>query len=473
MGCQNASSLKKSKTPQSILIPFSDPENTGGWVLNEELSDEFESNALDPSKWFIEGQNDEYYIWKGRPPSQFVPHNVKLENGELVITSQWEPDYSFANEQYADGKNNDAYGKLDGQSVPVTTGGVITKKRFLYGYMEVAAQVGYAAISGAFWGIGYEQELDIFELMGNPKKYGFIESGSHFIGTVHDWSPPAVRPTQVFLHSEKLDFNTSSGFHVYGAEWGKDYLSFYIDGKHIKTFTQDEVGTDFILNNPMEIWLDSEIFKRLGVPHKEELPVDFRVKYMRVWQKPTDNLLAKDAAFYGFEGPILFEENPRPLDLLPVTKSENDYQKFWSFDKGSSKYFKIHEGHYATGVESLKFVGYGKNEYLEVDKVIATSPKGALKLPAGDFVLSMKIWLDQGRISDSIAINLTHPKKELIFSGLKGLPRKKWITIEKDFSRTESLPNDGMIIQMNKEHLPETKAAKFFIDDIEIKRQTE
>jgi beta-glucanase (GH16 family) len=460
-----------SKTENIEILPFSDPENKGGWVLNEEISDEFEGTSIDTTKWFVEGQNGDYYIWKGRPPSQFAPHNVHVRDGQLVITSQWEPDYEFANEKYADGKNNDAYGELDGEPIPVTTGGIITKKRFLYGYMEVEAKVGYAAISGAFWGIGYEQELDVFELMGNPKKYGFIEGGNYFIGTAHDWSPPAVRPTAVFLHSEKLDFNTSDDFHVYAAEWGEDYISFYIDGKHIITFTQNEVGTDFIFNNPMEIWLDSEIFKRLGVPHKEELPVNFEVKYMRVWQKPSDNLLAKDRAFYGFEGPILFEENPRPLNLVPEDSNPNDYQKFWLFDEGSSKYLKITEGHYASGVEALQFFGYGKNEKLEVDKVQATTPEGALKLPAGDYNLSMKVWLDQGRITDSIHVTLMNPKTDLIFSGLKKLPRKEWVTIETKVSRTKaSASNDGMIIEILKADLPETKAAKLFIDDIAIKK---
>ena len=473
VSCQQSNeeaSVLENAVTESKILPFSDPENKDGWLLNEEISDEFDDIELDTTKWFIEGQNGDYYIWKGRPPSQFVPHNVNLKNGELVITSQWEPDYEFVKEKYADGKNNDSYGELDGKPIPVTTGGIITKKRFLYGYMEVKAKVGFAAISGAFWGIGFEQELDIFELMGNPKKYGFIEGGNYFIGTVHDWSPPAVRPTEVFLHSEKLDFNTSDGFHVYGAEWGKDYLSFYIDGKHIVTFTQDEVGTDFILNNPMEIWLDSEIFKRLGVPHEAEMPVDFEVEYMRVWQKPTNNLLAKDAAFYGFEGPILFEENTRPLDLLPVHTNTNDYQKFWIFDEGSSKYLKITEGHYASGVESLQFFGYGKNENLEVDKVTATTPEGALNLPAGEYKLSMKLWLDQGRIADKIYVTLMNPKLEIEFTNLKKLPRLQWVTVEAKVSRTEaSGKDDGMVIEIRKEDLPETKAAKLFIDDITIK----
>ncbi len=51
------------------------------------------------------------------------------------------------------------------KTFPVTTAGVITKKRFLNGYMEAKTKTGNAAITGAFWAIGYEQELDVFEQM--------------------------------------------------------------------------------------------------------------------------------------------------------------------------------------------------------------------------------------------------------------------------------------------------------------------
>ena len=121
--------------------PASDLENTGGWVLNEEISDEFEGDKLDQSKWFIEGQNGDYYIWKGRAPSQFVPHNVRVENGKLKLRTAWEPDYEFIQESYTDGAMGTAkYGEYKGKPLPVTTAGVITRKRFLNGYMESQVQ---------------------------------------------------------------------------------------------------------------------------------------------------------------------------------------------------------------------------------------------------------------------------------------------------------------------------------------------
>ncbi|MEO0332021.1 MAG: family 16 glycosylhydrolase, partial [Bacteroidota bacterium] len=271
-----------AKTANKHPVPFSDPNNREGWVLNQEISDEFEGSQLDTNKWFIEGLNGRYYIWKGRSPAQFVPHNVIVDDGKLKLRTQWEPDFPFDQEGYSE-SGGDPYGHFKGKDIPVTTAGVVTKKRFLNGYMEVKSKAGDAAITAAFWAIGYEQELDIYEQMGAPKIDGYIKANT-VRTAVHDWSPPAVRPTRVFGYDEQgLPYRTADEFHVYGAEWGRNYLKVYRDGKLTYHITQDELGTDWVLNNPMEIWLDSEAFNWLGLPHKEELPVDFEIEYLRVW----------------------------------------------------------------------------------------------------------------------------------------------------------------------------------------------
>ncbi len=464
----------KEKIEQAAAMPFSDPDNTGGWIMNTELSDDFNGKEIDTVKWFVEGRNGDYYIWKGRAPSQFVPQNVSVKDGKLKLRTAWEPDYKFYDESYADGgMGSSKYGVFkDGTPMPVTTAGVLTNKRFLYGYMEVRSKVGNAAITGAFWAIGHEQELDVYELMGNPKnKKGNIREDS-YLATAHDWSPPAKRPTKIFNHIENLDFRTADDFHVYGAEWGVDYLKLFIDGKMIRHFTQKELGTAFVLNNPMEVWLDSEIFFWLGLPDKEELPVDFEIDYMRVWQKPSDNILVKDAAFYGFEGPILYEENPRPLKLVPENSETNDYQKFWIIDEASSKFLNIAYGDYHKGVNSLEFTGYGKTDTLEDEKVVALGPEGSLKLEAGNYTLSAKVWLDQGVIPENLYVILQNPKLEVTFSDLRKLPRREWITIEADISRTKaSAVNDALAIEVRKKDLPKIRAAKILIDDIQIKKK--
>ncbi|MGJ8743975.1 family 16 glycosylhydrolase [Polaribacter sp.] len=472
VSCAQGKTEKTIQTEITTPMPFSDQKNEGGWVLNENLSDEFKGTEIDTVKWFVQGLNDHYYIWKGRAPAQFVPHNVIVEDDKLKLRTAWEPDYEFVDEFYGDGNMGASkYGIFKNeQSMPVTTAGVLTNKRFLYGYMEVKSKVGNAAITGAFWAIGHEQELDVYELMGNPKNKGNIRADS-YLATAHDWSPPAQRPTKIFNHNENLDFRTADDFHVYGAEWGVDYLKLFIDGKMIRHFTQDELGTSFVLNNPMEVWLDSEIFYWLGLPHKEELPVDFEIEYMRVWQKPTDNLLAEDAAFYGFEGPILFEENGRPLTLLPESSVPDDYQKFWTIDGGSEKYLSIAYGDYYKGVNSLEFSGFSKTESLEVEKAVAMAPEGSLKLAAGNFTISAKVWLDQGVIADKIYVVLQDPELEVIFANLRKLPRREWITVESTISRTvASGEKDAMAIEIRKKDVPKTRAAKLYIDDIIIKK---
>ena len=473
-GCnQPAVAQTKAKTNLTQPNPASDPNNSGGWVLNEEISDEFIGKALDRDKWFIEGQNGgDYYIWKGRPPSQFAEHNAIVEDGKLKIRTQWEPDFEFVKENYADGNNNDRYGEWEGKPFPVTTAGVITKKRFLNGYMEAKTKTGNAAITGAFWAIGYEQELDVFEQMGNPKKQEGKKLDIEATGTkitIHDWSPPAKRPTWAWKYKDnKLPFRTADEFHIFGAEWGVDYLKYYMDGELIAEISQDELGTEWVLNNPLEIWFDSEVFKWLGVPHKEELPVDFEIEYLRVWQKPTDNLLARQ--FYGFEGPILYEENPRPLKLLPESSIPDDYQKFWLIDSLSAKYFVINKGDYATGVNSLEFSGFGKGQELKTDKVVALSPKGAIDLPAGDYVLSAKVYLEQGHMTKKLYLGLEEESIEIPIQ-LKGKERRKWITVEHKFSKTkDSTPNDQFRIEVRKEDVPKNRPCKFYLDDIEIRK---
>ena len=42
--------------------PMSDATNTGGWIFNEQISDEFNGNNLDKSKWWILGENGDYLV---------------------------------------------------------------------------------------------------------------------------------------------------------------------------------------------------------------------------------------------------------------------------------------------------------------------------------------------------------------------------------------------------------------------------
>lgn len=445
------------------VLPVSDPDNRGGWVLNTEISDEFNAKEVDKKKWFVQGQNGgDYYIWKGRPPSMFVPHNVLQENGLLKVRTRWEPDYPFPKEKYADGSRNDAYGTWEGKPMPVTSGGIISNKRFLYGYMEVRTKAGNAAMTSSFWSIGYESELDIYEQMGNPKvKQKADISESTWKSSVHDWSPPAKRPTRRFGHKEKLPFRVADEFHVFGAEWGEDYLKLYLDGHlHYET-TREKEGTNWVLNNPLEIWFDSEIFVWLGLPHKEELPVDYEIDYVRVWQKPQKNLLAPQ--FYGFEGPILFEDNPKPLMLVPESSEVNEYQKFWEVGEHGLGLFTMTKEQAAGGIKSLKFTPKGM-----LANVSIVTPARAVDIPAGEFELSMQVMVGEDCDVESFSVSLADPEIELEPFDLKGLKKGTWATLKQGFQRdAASGQRDRMRLRFLKKDVQEGTGA-LYIDDISI-----
>ncbi|MGA9659834.1 MAG: family 16 glycosylhydrolase [Asticcacaulis sp.] len=460
-GCAQAAQAVESNANSDAIsdYPMSDPTNTGGWVLNKTVSDEFNGTEIDRSKWLVQGDEGNYYIWKGRAPSQFAAHNVLVENGLLKLRSQWEPDFKFAKEAYAGGTYGDPI-------APVTASGVVSKQRFLNGYMEVRTKASRSAMTSSFWLIGYQSELDIYEQMGAPKKQGNIKNNT-YLSTVHDWRPghfeAQTGQNSTFTNSYAMTSSVADDFHVFGCEWDADYLKLYLDGKLIRSVSRAEIGKSWVLTNPMEIWFDTEIFKWLGYPDKAELPADYQVDYVRVWQKPSSNLL--DRAFFGFEGPILFQQNARPLTLVPENSENNSYQKFWWMDANAAKYLSITEDKFDGGIKSLKFTSTGP---LEKPQIAAFAPNGSVMLPVGDFTLSMNVWIEPGAAVKQVHVILENPWLELKPFDLTRVERGKWVRISQTFSHKKaSESNDRLRLRVDQADVP-TGASTFYMDDVSI-----
>ncbi len=428
-----------------MLFPLSDPENQGDWILNEAISDEFEGSELDPGKWFIQGTDGEYYIWKGRAPSQFAPHNVRIEDGKLKIRSQWEPHFNFSSQEQ-DGRK---YEKI-------TTGAVVGKKRFLNGYMEIRSKAGDAAMTSSFWTIGYQSELDMFEQMGAPKKGRQLKE-NYYLFSIHDWRPGArEHQNKVFTHAHQLEYRVADDFHVYACEWDDSYLKFYEDGNLVYTLTKEEMGDKWVLTNPLEIWFDSEVFPWLGIPVEEELPVDFEIDYVRVWQKPDSNLL--DRAFFGFEGPIVLGGLARP-------EKTRKYEKHWEIDSNSSPQLSIEDGKFSRGRKSLKFAYKG---IPSDQKLAAISPQGSLAIPAGEYVLSVDLFMEPGSNINALYFKLDDPMQEVVLDDLSEIKPGEWVTVSQTFSRGKpSGTNDHLNIWIDPEH-PSDEDCTLYLDQISI-----
>ncbi|NBT29861.1 MAG: hypothetical protein EBT18_10340 [Gammaproteobacteria bacterium] len=57
------------------------------------------------------------------------------------------------------------------------------------------------------------------------------------------------------------------------------------DGKRINQVTRAELGDQWKLDSEMMLWLDSEVFHWNGFPEKQDLPVEYEIDYLRVWQQ--------------------------------------------------------------------------------------------------------------------------------------------------------------------------------------------
>lgn len=250
------------ETPKHVTdaCPLSDQDNKGGWAKFEPMTDEFEGKELDRNKWVmgIEG-------WKGRQPALFSEKNVTVSDGKLHLTMRKEKLPAEAEKQgYKD----------------YTSAALHTKVRSCYGYYEVKAKPMNSGGSSSFWFCqdetpGWGTEIDVFEIGGKAK--GF----EHKVNmTVHVWQTPQEKKHWQVGGAWIAPWRLADDYHVYGFEWGKDELRFYVDGMVVRTVENTH------WHQPLSLIFDSETMPDwMGMPKDEDLPSTFSVEYVRAWKQ--------------------------------------------------------------------------------------------------------------------------------------------------------------------------------------------
>ena len=240
-------------------LPLSDQENRGKWVLDSSFSDEFDSAALDLSRWqpAIDG-------WQGRQPALFVPENVSEGNGMLSLKMAHQ---SMSAKYIAAGYKD------------YTTAAVQSRRPVLYGYFEIRAKIMPSAGSSAFW-LAAEtpqnwNEIDVFEMAGrapgDPHKVFMDTHVFRSNGRTVNMSLPGVMATEQ---------NMADDFHVYGLDWNASSIEVYVDGRRVRHICNTS------WHMPLRIILDAETQgKWWGLPPFRDLPSAFQVDYLRVWHR--------------------------------------------------------------------------------------------------------------------------------------------------------------------------------------------
>lgn len=250
------------------VYPLSDPNNSGGWRLLKDDSDEFDGETLDTDRWHPNNPK-----WKGRAPTYFDNSNVSFADGRLIIKVNQHGDLELP------------------EGFTHTTGFLKSKKRFLYGYFEAELQCMDAPWVSCFWmchvGRDWWTEIDICEnCPGVAKNRHDLNSNLHVFRSPEEHG----HVTEHFARPKKyyLPFELQKEFHVWGLEWNAEVIRFYFDG----VLFRETENTHW--HQPLEVNINCESNKWFGaMPDNTRLNREMRVNYCRIWTKDADNDSAK------------------------------------------------------------------------------------------------------------------------------------------------------------------------------------
>ncbi len=191
--------------------------------------------------------------------------NVKVENGVLLITAKEE---SYEGSAY-------------------TSARLLTKGLFeqTYGRFEARIRLPYGqGIWPAFWLLGANDnevwpqigEIDIMEYRG--------QEPTKILGSVHGpgYSAGEAITKSYSLENDRFD----TGFHVFGIEWGPEYINFYADDVLYNQITPADVTGEWVFDQPFYILMNVAIGGSfVGSPNSETtFPQTMLVDYVRVYK---------------------------------------------------------------------------------------------------------------------------------------------------------------------------------------------
>ncbi len=203
------------------------------------------------------------------------PSNITVENGFLLITAMRE---DFNGSQFT--------------SARIQTEGKFEQR---FGRFEARMRLPFGqGMWPAFWMLGDDEdgaiiwpqrgEIDIMEYRGqNP---------TEVLGSVHGpgFAGAESITKSFFLEEDRFD----TGFHVFGIEWGPNFINYYVDDVLYNQITPDDVpeGGEWVFNErPFHILLNLAVGGDfVGSPNDETVfPQTMLVDYVRVYENTNAN----------------------------------------------------------------------------------------------------------------------------------------------------------------------------------------
>jgi beta-glucanase (GH16 family) len=229
------------------------PGYTLDWV------DDFNGAKLDPAKWM--------YRTDVKAESSERPENVSVENGNLVIQMKKEQDR---------GKS-------------YTGGGIISKRRFRYGYYEARVKM--------FGGSGWHQSVWAMAATDGSTTYPEVIrteiDGMEFDSAAPSrghmgliiWQGPGKSHSLTCspgVYQAVLGFDATLDFHTYGFEWTEKGIAYYLDGDRRCVLDYPPSAGE---HDEINFWLTALGYESRGKIDDSKLPgrmlVDFAAFYTK------------------------------------------------------------------------------------------------------------------------------------------------------------------------------------------------
>ncbi|MGL2963572.1 glycoside hydrolase family 16 protein [Flavobacterium sp. RSB2_4_14] len=232
------------------------------------LQDEFDVNGAPNSSFWSYNIGTGTNGWGNNELQYYTdrPQNIVVENGNLKITAIEE---LYLGSSYT--------------SARIYSKGKIEQK---YGRIEARIKLPWGkGIWPAFWMLGANSdtvawpqcgEIDILEYIGNQP--------TEIFGSVHGpgYSGGSAITKTFSLLNDRFD----NDFHIFGIEWGENYINYYVDDVLYNQITPADVPGEWVFNQPFYIILNVAVGGNLpGSPNSEtDFPQTMLVDYIRIYE---------------------------------------------------------------------------------------------------------------------------------------------------------------------------------------------
>ncbi|AVR45588.1 beta-glucanase [Christiangramia fulva] len=268
------------KRPASI---FAEKQNDTYPAYNLVWADEFNENGK-PHK---DNWSYEHGFLRNNELQWYQEENASLKNGSLIIEGRRE---KIKNPLY-NPKSNDWRQTREFAEYTSSSLNTRGKKEFKYGIIEVRAKIDTASGNWpAIWTLGIEKpwpangEVDIMEFYKIDGKPHILANAAWNESQQVKWDSEKIP----FSHFLEKDSNWSENFHIWKMDWTREYIRLYLDDDLLNEIDLNETTNPDGFNpfrQPHYLLLNLALGSNGGDPVKTRFPVQYKVDYVRVYQK--------------------------------------------------------------------------------------------------------------------------------------------------------------------------------------------